>query len=70
MDWPAARFEAGTGLGIEVIEAQNAEARARLELAEAIVRYNLAQIELAASIGHLTPELLSGFEDDAAPPPS
>lgn len=54
-----ARFEAGTGLGLEVIEAQNAQARAGLELAEAIVRHNIAQIELAASIGHLAPELIA-----------
>jgi len=51
------RFQAGTGLGLEVIEAQNAQARARRELAEAIVRYNLAQVELAATIGHLAPEM-------------
>jgi outer membrane protein TolC len=61
-----ARFEIGTGLGIEIIEAQNAQARARLELAEAIVRYNVAQIELAASIGHLTPALVA--EDVKVPP--
>lgn len=53
-----ARFEAGTGLGIEIIEAQNARARAREELAAAILRYNAAQMELAASLGHLTPELV------------
>jgi outer membrane protein TolC len=53
------RFQAGTGLGLEVIEAQNAQARARQELVEAIVRYSLAQVELAAAIGHLEPEILS-----------
>jgi len=51
------RFQAGTGLGLEVIEAQNAQARARRDLAEAIVRYNLAQVELAATVGHLEPEM-------------
>lgn len=56
----AARFEAGTGLGIEVIDAQNALARARLGLAEAVVRFNVAQVELAASAGHLTSELVDG----------
>lgn len=61
------RFQAGTGLGIEVIEAQNAQARARQELAEAIVRYNLAQVELAASIGHLAPDLLGSSSDAAGP---
>lgn len=52
-----ARFQAGTGLGIEVIEAQNARARARQDLAEAIVRYNAAEVELAASAGHLSSDL-------------
>ena len=51
------RFQAGTGLGLEVIDAQNAQARARRELAEAIVQYNLAQVELAATIGHVEPEI-------------
>jgi len=51
------RFQVGTGLGLEVIDAQNAQARARQKLAEAIVRYNVAQIELAATIGHLAPDL-------------
>ncbi len=53
-----ARFEAGTGLGIEVIDAQNVLARARLALAEAVVQYNVAQVELAASAGHLSPDLI------------
>jgi outer membrane protein TolC len=52
-----ARFEAGTGLGIEVIEAQNARARAQSDLAEAILRYSAAQMELAASIGQLSADL-------------
>jgi outer membrane protein TolC len=53
-----ARYEAGTGIGLEVIEAQNALARARLDLAEAIARYDVAQIELAAGIGYLEPALV------------
>jgi len=60
------RFQAGTGLGLEVIEAQNAQARARRELAEAIVRYNLAQVELAATIGHLAPEMFGSPAGDTA----
>jgi outer membrane protein TolC len=52
-----ARFEAGTGLGIEVIEAQNARARAQSDLAEVILRYSAAQMELAASIGQLSADL-------------
>lgn len=61
-----ARFESGLGLGIEVIEAQNARARARNDLADAILRYNAAQMELAASIGHLSPELV-GLRRSASP---
>lgn len=47
-DSQLARFEAGTGTGIEVIEALNLLARARLDLAEAILRYDAARAELAA----------------------
>jgi outer membrane protein TolC len=51
------RFEAGTGLGLEIIEAQNAKARARLSAVEAVLRLNAAQVALAAATGHLTPDL-------------
>ena len=51
------RFEAGTGLGLEVIESQNAKARARLSAVEAVLRLNAAQVALAAATGHLTPDL-------------
>jgi len=51
-----ARFETGTGLGLEVIEAQNAEARARLSLVTAILRYNAAQLRLLAAGGLLGPD--------------
>lgn len=50
-----ARFEAGTALGIEVITAQNAVARARLELVDTALRYRAEQLDLLAQIGHLTP---------------
>ncbi len=52
-----ARFEAGTGSGLEVIQSQNMKARAQLSLIEQVLKFNAAQIELAAAIGHLTPEL-------------
>jgi outer membrane protein TolC len=52
-----ARFEAGTGSGLEVIQSQNMKARAQLSFIEQILKFNAAQIELAAAIGHLTPEL-------------
>jgi len=51
------RVEAGNGLGLEVIESQNAKARVRLSAVEAILRLNAAQIELAAATGHLTMDL-------------
>jgi len=52
-----ARFDAGTGSGLEVIQSQNMKARAKLSFIEQILRFNAAQIELAAAIGHLSPEL-------------
>jgi outer membrane protein TolC len=52
-----ARFEAGTGSGLEVIQSQNMKARAQLSFIEQVLKFNAAQIELAAAIGHLTPEL-------------
>ncbi|MBW2160632.1 MAG: TolC family protein [Deltaproteobacteria bacterium] len=54
-----ARFDAGTGSGLEVIQSQNMKARAKLSFIEQILRFNAAQIELAAAIGHLTPELFA-----------
>jgi outer membrane protein TolC len=54
-----ARFDAGTGSGLEVIQSQNMKARAKLTFIEQVLRFNAAQIELAAAIGHLTPELFA-----------
>ncbi len=54
-----ARFDAGTGSGFEVIQSQNMKARAKLTFIEQILRFNAAQLELAAAIGHLTPELFA-----------
>ncbi|MCZ6807455.1 MAG: TolC family protein [Deltaproteobacteria bacterium] len=54
-----ARFEAGTGTGLEVIQSQNMKARAQLAFIEQVLKFNAAQIELAAAIGHLTPELFA-----------
>lgn len=51
------RFEAGSGLGLEVIESQNAKARANLSAVEAVLRLNAAQVGLAAATGHLSPDL-------------
>jgi outer membrane protein TolC len=56
-DIELARFDAGTGSGLEVIQSQNMKARAKLTFIEQILKFNAAQIELAAAIGHLSPEL-------------
>jgi outer membrane protein TolC len=54
-----ARFAAGTGSSLDVIQSQNMKARAKLSLIEPILRFNTAQIAIAAVIGHLAPELLA-----------
>ena len=53
------RFEAGTGLGLEVIEAQQTRARARLALVESVLRYNAAQLRLLAALDRLSPDQLA-----------
>ena len=53
-----ARFDAGSALGIEVIAAQNAVARARLQLHADVLRYNQAQLEVLAATGRLDPKSL------------
>jgi len=55
-DIQKARFEAGAALGLEVIRAQNRLAEARLDLAHRIASFNLAQVELLAATGRLTPD--------------
>jgi len=41
----------GTGLTIDVLQAENAAEKARLRRATAMVRYNQAQINLLAALG-------------------
>ena len=53
-----AQFKSGTAIGLEVIDAANRLAGARLDLARAIVDYNLAQVKLLAATGALQVELL------------
>ncbi len=55
-----ARFEAGSALGVEVVQAQNAVARARLELVDTILRFNAEHVNLLALTGHLDPDSLAG----------
>ncbi|MBN9415100.1 MAG: TolC family protein [Candidatus Eremiobacteraeota bacterium] len=52
------RFAAGLGTSVELVDAQAKLARARDAEVQALVAYQLAQVELAASIGK--PELIIG----------
>jgi len=64
-DIQRSRFEAGTGLGLDVIRAQNSVANARMDLAEQIASYNVAQTELLAVLGVLSPSAVDGPTDGA-----
>ena len=55
-----ARFQAGTALLLEVLEAQDAVAHARLNLARAINAFNVAQVKLLAASGRIHRDLLVG----------
>ncbi len=55
-----ARFEVGAALGLEVIVAQNAVARARLDLAATVLRYNVQQLRILAAMGRLEPAVVAG----------
>jgi hypothetical protein len=44
-------LKAGTGLTIDVLQAERAADRARLRYATALVRYNQSQINLLAALG-------------------
>ena len=46
-----ARFKVGTGIALEVLDAQNVLAQARFNFARAIVDYNSAQVRLLAASG-------------------
>ncbi len=58
-------LRAGTALALEVLQAEEALDQARLELNEAVARYNTAQIELVGALGVLDEEALG-----LAPTPS
>lgn len=61
-----ARFKLGTAIALELFDAEDTLARARLGLAGAIADYNVAQVRLLAATGRLTPELLSQNAREAA----
>ena len=55
-----ARFKAGTAIALEVLDAQDVLARARFDLARAIVELNAAQARLLAACGTIERASLLG----------
>jgi outer membrane protein TolC len=55
-----ANLQAGTMTTLDVLQAQDAVAQARLRHAEAVVRYNQSQVNLLAGIGLLDEQALLG----------
>ena len=53
-----ANMRAGTMTTLDVLQAQDAVAQARLRYAEAVVRYNQAEVNLLAAIGLLDRDAL------------
>jgi len=53
-------LQAGTGLTIDVLHAQDAADQARLRYATALVRYNQSQINLLAALGLIDQETMEG----------
>jgi outer membrane protein TolC len=53
-------LQAGTGLTIDVLQAQDAAYQARLRYATALVRYNQSQINLLAALGLIDQETVEG----------
>ena len=55
-----ARFRAGTAIALEVFDAQDTLAQARLNLARSIVAFNTAQLSLLAATGAISREAVLG----------
>jgi outer membrane protein TolC len=53
-------LQAGTGLTIDVLQAQDTADQARLRYATALVRYNESQINLLAALGLIDPATVEG----------
>jgi outer membrane protein TolC len=51
-----ANLKAGTMLTVDVLQAEDSVAQARLQFVDAVVHYNQAQIDLMASLGLLAPD--------------
>jgi outer membrane protein TolC len=64
-----ANLQAGTMTTLDVLQAQDALAQARLRHAEAIVRYNQSQVNLVAAMGLLDEAVLIDDSWTAPPPP-
>jgi hypothetical protein len=63
-------LRAGAMTTLDALQAQDAVAQARLRYAEAVVRYNQAEVNLLAALGVLNPYTLASVvvqADDAAP---
>jgi hypothetical protein len=60
-----ARYQAGTALGIELLDASRVLARARLDMAESLVAHNRAQIELLVATGRVERERLIRAESSS-----
>jgi len=53
-------LQSGTGLTIDVLQAQDAADQARLRYATALIRYNESQINLLAALGLIDPATVEG----------
>lgn len=60
-----ASLEAGAMTTLDVLQAQDAVARARLRRAEAVVRYNQAEVDLLAALGLLDTSRLLADDDES-----
>jgi outer membrane protein TolC len=59
LEMTRARMEAGVINTVEVVQAQETEANARLDLVNAIFAHNLAKLNLARALGHAGDHLRS-----------
>ena len=60
-----ASLEAGAMTTLDVLQSQDAVAQARLRHAEAVVRYNQAEVNLLAAIGLLNADTIALLQTDS-----
>ncbi|HLI84867.1 MAG TPA: TolC family protein, partial [Bryobacteraceae bacterium] len=65
LEMTRARMEAGVVNTVEVVQAQQTQANARLDLINAIFAHNLAKLNLARSLGHAGDRLRSLLRPEA-----